>query len=325
MSNDLCEQHIIYIGNPNITLLKELEKKFILHRITPRKHNLLKNIFETKKLIKTYHFDVVHCHLTETSFIPLYFSKKYKVKIRIAHSHNCVINKKPFIKRILLSICKKLTTHYANKYVACGQDAGKYLFGEKEFKVMKNAIDIKKYIFNEDIRNNFRNKYNIPNNAYVVGNIGRFTYQKNQEFLLKLSDKLNKNIFLFFIGEGPNLSDLKKKYKSDRIIFTGNINNVYNYYSMFDLFVLPSIWEGLPIVGIEAQVSGLPCIFSKNITSEINILDTNKYIDLNAQKWIDSINKMIVNENRKKNLDLISSIYNIDNMKQFIYDLYEIK
>ena len=240
LDSNLFEHHIIYIGEEDKNTYDHLiSKGYILHKTAARRKHLLKNLIEVKTLFKNNHFDVVHSHLSESSFIPLYFAKKAKVPIRIAHCHNYDVRKKNIIQTALFGISKKMTNRYCNKMVACGVDAGKYLFGKKPFVVLKNAIDVDKYRYNSSIREKLLRDYNIKKGSIVVGNIGRLCNQKNQMFLLDIFKELNKNIYLVMIGSGPDenrLLETTKQINSDRIIMLKERKDAFLFYNLFSIY-----------------------------------------------------------------------------------------
>lgn len=292
------EFHILYQRKATQKNRDEFEKIGVFMKEIPGKvKHPLKNYYETKKYLKDNDIDVVHAHMTLVNFIPLLAAKKLGLKLRISHSHNNDVRKKSNVKKFFEKIMKKLTLYYSNIRMACGVDAGQYLYENKDFIVLNNALDLEKYKYDIKKGKILREKYDISSNSFVIGNIGRFTEQKNQIFLLDIFSEINKRFkdsYLLIIGDGDLRENLVKHAKDlnvyDKVIFTGIIDNVNDYYSMMDLFVLPSLWEGLPVVGIEAQASGLKCLFSKNIDKNVCVLENNiKMLPLELEKWVNAI------------------------------------
>lgn len=173
---------------------------------------------------------------------------------------------------------------YSTINIACGKDAGEYMFLDNKYCILNNALDLEKYKYNINFRNEIRTKYMIKDNEILLGHIGRFTYQKNQEFLLDLINKLPSKYKLMMVGDGENFENINKmiidRNLKDRVVLTGIVNNTNEFYSSFDLFVLPSRWEGLPVVGLEAQANGLYSVMSNNIDKNVNIINKVDFLNI---------------------------------------------
>lgn len=252
------------------------------------------NLFNENPDIK-----IMHSHNGELAYQSLLGAYKKGIKTRICHAHNTKIE--PNLKKPLKLLYKTQLKKVANHYWGCGVDAVRFYFGDKvikenKFMVLHNAIDVDKFIYNEEKRKELREKMNLQN-KFVIGHVGRFMEQKNHDFILdmfKLVVKKEPNAVLLLLGDGELQEKMKKKASNlgieNAIRFMGNINNVNDMYQVMDTFILPSLFEGLPVVGIEAQAAGLKCFFSKNITTEVKITDNVKYISLDKiEDWCDSI------------------------------------
>lgn len=259
--------------------------------------NPLKSIeyqsFMKKLFIDHPEYRIIHCQNETMGYYALKAAKKSKVPVRIAHSHNTLIRKD--FKYLIKEYCKQKLNSVANVEVACGKEAGLFLFGD-EVMTIKNAIDTSKFVFNKSIRRKMRKKYNLID-KYVIGNVARFEPQKNHDFLIDIFNvyaKKDKKAVLVLVGTGSLKKKIETKVKklgiSEKVIFLGDISNVYEVYQMMDIFLLPSFHEGLPVVGVEAQVASLPCIFSSNITKEIDIQDS-KFLDIDnsTNEWCNEI------------------------------------
>jgi len=243
---------------------------------------------ELTKILKENNYKIVHSHINTLSIFPLRAAKKAGVPIRIAHSHSTT-NKQEWKKNILKQILRPFSKMYATHYMCCSELAGRWLFGNKEYDkgnvyLLNNAIDIDKFKYNKVIRDRIRKEYNISKDTLVVGHIGRFVKQKNHEYLIDIYNEIykqNKNSILLLAGQGPLMDSIKTKVKelnlSNNVKFLGQINNPNELYQAMDVFVLPSLYEGLPVVGVEAQSSGLLCILSTSMTKETKVLDSNLY------------------------------------------------
>lgn len=255
---------------------------------------------ELKDLFLKNKYEIVHSHITTLNVFPLRIAKKCHVKVRISHAHSTA-GKGEFVRNCIKYILRPFSKVYANYYFACGEYAGRWLYGKKTFKngkitIINNAIDISKFAFDNELRKKVRYDLKIDENCTVIGHIGRFVKQKNHLFLLDVFSTLcskNKNIKLLLIGNGPLVKDFMLKAKKhnilSNIIYIESTKNIFEYYNAMDIFVLPSIYEGLPVVGVEAQYNGLTCLFSNRITKEISLLDSSKFIELDVNKWVDEI------------------------------------
>lgn len=207
----------------------------------------------------------------------------------IVHSHNS-------------STIYNIYTHYVFRFFlkhlniirfACGQDAGKWMFANKKFTVIKNGINVSEFSFNKEIRKKIREKYNWEN-KFIIGHVGRFNKQKNQEFLVKSFATFvqkNPDSLLVLIGEGELENEIKILSKklgvSHKVVFLGVRDDVNELYQGMDLFVFPSLFEGLPVVLVEVQSSDLASVISNNITTEVDIID-NIYrlpVNTNEDEW----------------------------------------
>ena len=270
-------------------------------------------------------YKIVHGHMQ--SMMPLYLriAKKHNVSVRIAHSHNNSYEKS--LKGFILHIFSRLSKYYSNVNFACSNDAGKYLFKKKEFSVIYNGIDFNKFVFSLNSRLKIRNELNINDNIVLIGNIGRTEKQKNQFFLLDFFSKIvkkNKNYRLIIIGTGSlenKLIEYSKKLQiSNNVIFKKNINNINEYMCAMDAFCLPSLYEGLGIVLIEAQVSGLKCFATKDtVAKETNISNNIKYLPLNSDEWA---NNLLNCSNNYERIECSNNQFDIKNVATDLENRY---
>lgn len=260
----------------------------------------------------------------------LRLAKKYGIKRRIVHSHNSRMlddGAEGYIKKYIHKYHKRKIGLYATDLWACSNDAAKWMFPQALFyrlKIIKNAINVDLYKFQENKREYLRKKYRL-HNSFVIGNVGRLSYQKNQIFLLKVFKKFqekNKNSKLVLMGDGEKKNELKLEARKlnieDDVLFLGMVKDTASWYSAFDVFAFPSLFEGLGIAGIEAQANGLPVIATKDkIPYEIKINNNFEFIELDnsTNEWVEGLTKFkritnqkqISNNFKEKGFDIFSA------------------
>lgn len=323
-------------NNPGIIeeyLIKKNVKVF--HLINRRKHPVLSAVQFYKFLLRN-HFDIIHFHGNFEIVLEFIAAKFAKEENLIVHSHNYK-KKLPIILKIINHIAQKLFVLYAKMCIGCSKAAGYYGFGNikkiDNYVTLYNSIEIDKYKYNENTRSIVRKQLNIQTNEFVIGTIGRLTKQKNQIFLLNVIEKLrsyNQFIKVLIVGEGEDCNLLKKfvvKNKlNDIVIFLGVRKDIPDLLNSMDLFILTSKYEGLPIVGVEAQASGLPCLFSEEITQEIKIFDKVLFLSVNdIEIWVKTIKKVIKessSDNRNRLFDSRICKYNIQDMAIQLAKIY---
>lgn len=303
--------------------------------IPPYKH-VFKYMKALKKIFKENQYDIVHSNMSTMSVFTLRAAKKAGIKVRIAHSHS-TSNKKEWKKNILKNMLRPFSKKYSTHYFTCSELAGRYLFGDKTFDkgqvtIINNAIDINRFKYNKESRNSIRKELGITDDMVVIGNVGRFQAQKNQTYLLDIYNeyqKINPNSKLLILGDGPLREELKEKTAklnlNDKVIFAGVKTNPEDYYSAMDCFVLPSLYEGLPVVGIEVQASNLPFFMSDTITKECMLNDNVYSLSINDEpkNWATFINeKVIVNPDRGEST-LSGTKYDLKTEVNVVCKLYE--
>lgn len=287
--------------------------------LPPRKSECFKHYYKLYKELKNNSFDIIHVHGNSSMMaIELTIAWLCGIKTRIAHSHNTVCQNM-IVHKLINRYFKMMYT----KALACGMDAGEWLFGKNNFEVLPNAIDVSKFCYDEKIRNEIRDKYDL-NDKYVIGHIGRFNEQKNHKYLIKIFSeciKYNDSIYMMLVGEGPIKKEIEKMIKLDglesRVILCGGTSVPEQFYSAFDAFVLPSLYEGLPVVLLEAQLSGLLCYVSDTITKEMDAGEINWFsIKENPSKCaLLILNHINEYRNRKETFNLILSQFPQYNIK----------
>lgn len=255
-------------------------------------------------------YDIVHVHIPNAAFIVLRYAKKYGIKVRILHSHNAR-GADGAVKKIRNYLLNQWGIRYANQYFACSVKAGNYLFGEKrcgQLVVLPNAIRLERYAFDEKKQKIIRESLGVKEHELLLGHIGRFAEQKNHEGLLKIFAETRRqgmDTKLVLLGDG----ELREKTGQlaeelgikDQVLFAGVVANVPDYLSAMDIFLLPSLYEGLPVVCVEAQAAGLPCLISDQVTREIALTEQVWFLaNGNLDSWCDRIRKISA-EGRSRN------------------------
>ena len=270
-----------------------------IYRLTFREDgNFGKYLRDLDNFFRTHRdYQIVHSHMASTSFFTLRAAKKYGVPVRIIHSHNTSTENtlKGRLKHLMLT----QSARYANHFFACGVSAGNYLFHGKSFYVVHNAIDLEK----------FKNASaptpdKLPKalqDKFIIGHIGRFNTQKNHIFLLDVFEKFheaNLDSVLVLVGEGELEQTIRasvtKRNLNDAVFFLGVRNDAHCLYKLFDVFVLPSLFEGLPVVGIECQAAGIRSIMSDKITDEVKLTNYVEFapIDMGVAPWVSALEKI---------------------------------
>lgn len=280
---------------------------------------------ELKKILKNGNYKIVHSHVNSLSVFPLFVAKRVGIPIRIAHSHSSSSRAEKY-RNIMKNFLKIFSKTFATNYFCCSEYAGRWLFGNKAYEegkvfLLNNAIEIEKFAYDDRLRKNKRQELNLKDSTLVIGHIGRFMKQKNHDFLIDIFKEIqlmNPNSMLILAGQGLLEDEIKNKVNklnlNKCVKFLGQVEDANALYQVFDIFVLPSLYEGLPVVGVEAQASGLLCILSDNMTKETKILDSTKFLSLerSSQEWaqeiVNSIKEFRRHDTEK---EIIESRFNI--------------
>lgn len=295
----------------------------------PKYRAFMKNLFAEHSDIK-----IVHAHNGALAYYALREAQRNHIPYRIAHSHNSKINWD--MKWPMKQYCRAHLKNAATDFWGCGELAVEFYFGKdiaknKKYTLIRNAIEEERFIFQPKVRERLRKQYQVGE-KFVVGHVGRFMYQKNHTYLIDIFEQVHKknpNSVLLLIGEGELEEKIREKISKkglmDAVIFTGSIPNVNEMYQMMDVFLLPSLYEGLPVVGVEAQASGVPCIFSDTVTEEVRITDVTEFISLTVspERWADEILKHTKDMERKDmTSEIINAGYSIYTEAQKLQQLY---
>lgn len=252
------------------------------------------------KLFKKEKYDVVHAYNSMMNYFPMYAAKKAGIKVRISESLSMAApgEWKTYAKYML----RPLSHLYTNYYMACGEDCGAFQFGKKALKdgkiaIFKTAINTEFNRYQPELREQTRKKFGWEDKV-VYGFIGRFEHQKNPIFLIDVMSEIRKrqeNAQFVIIGAGHLEQQMKERIKEtgieDSMSWLGRREDIQQFYNAFDAFLLPSRYEGLPVVGLESQSCGLPMIFSTAVTPEASACELGHFIDLaeGAAAWAEKI------------------------------------
>lgn len=303
-----------------------------IYRIAKINDSIKQRNADLKKIIRKNYYDIVHDNSAYKAFFSLKTAKKCGVKVRIAHSH-LASPPESFFGKCIRMFFTFLTKRYATNLFACGQLAGEWTWGKSCFRngkvfVMKNAIDSARFTFSPAIREKIRRELHLKDTDIVIGNIARFTFQKNHEFLINVFyelSKINENYVLVLVGTGELESTIKGQVEAlgltEKVIFTGVRSDTFELYNAFDSFILTSRFEGLPVTFVEAQANGLTTFGADTITREIKLNPNVHYLSLNASyaewaKAIDTTSKVRISISSEQ------FTYDIDKVTKQIHNKY---
>lgn len=285
-------------------------------------------------LMRTEHYDVIHAHTMFNSGWAMLAGKMTGVPIRIAHSHSIRgFEKRGLLKTVYEKTMRHLILAFATDLVACGREAGAWLYGEKvssqRGKLIYNGIDLDVYAFDDAARDEIRAKLGLQD-AFVIGHAGHLAAVKNQAFLLELMPRvlpIKPNAHLLLLGDGTDRTMLEEKirdlYLQEHVIMTGNVSNVGAYLSAMDVFAFPSLYEGMPLSLVEAQANGLPCCVSDRIPADAKITDLVRSLPLEPDEWILPLTQATRDGTDHALEQLRTEGFGIDGMLKKIYELYE--
>lgn len=298
----------------------------VYHLIKPRPFNFLNFIWDLNNFFKENSFDILHNHLTSYGVFHHYFAFRYNIKMRISHSRSNRFGTgifKNLLKFIMSIGIRYLSTHR----LAVTFEAGKLIYGRKNFTVFRNSIDKTIYTKNKSFRISFRDKYNFKGDNIVIGHIGRFTSEKNHVFIIKLFRNLlkyNSNYRLVLVGKGKLREFIVKETKKMRIFefitFIEKVDNSVEVLNGIDILVFPSLYEGMPGVLLEAQAIGCPVVFSSRITKDATVSYMSYRLPLKQLDWIKTIE--LVCKGNYSSIVTINPIVNLQDQAEYLSNLY---
>lgn len=309
-----------------------------IYKIPGRRENIKENRNQLKKIIRENNYDFVHNNVLTWSYsdgitLPL----KYSSSQVIVHSHNSYMNPGMYTRRILNFVNRRLNKKDNIVRLACSKEAGKWLFSNKEFKIIPNGIVTKDFKFSSKIRSEYRKKFNVENKKVFL-NVGRLSYQKNHRFLFQWFTEIYKrdhNSVLFLVGDGELKNDLKREVEllnlASNIKFLGIRQDVKNLMFMSDVLLFPSFYEGLPVVLVEAQATGLKAVISNTISKEIDITPNIERIDISkspsqyAELALKKASEISISDRNKAYLKVREAGYDIANTVKMLEEIYSVE
>ena len=309
-----------------------------IYRICPPyPQNYFRYTRDIRKLFKEHpEYKIIHCNMMELGLLAYREAKRCHVPVRICHAHTAPGKERLTLKGMIRGAYKKCMKPYVTHKFACGKAAAEWVFGKNSIDdviYMKNAVDVDLFRYNESVERNVRSEFHIEN-KYVVGHVGRFFEPKNHPFIIDIFaevSKRNLNAVLMLVG-GGELDDAcmnatKEKVKrlglEEKVIFTGVREDVHRLLQAFDVFILPSLCEGFPVVLVEAQAAGLRCVVSDRVTEECNIVSSVDYIPLEAGavKWAEHILRISYQKQDTKS-QIINAGYDIHTNAAWLQNFY---
>lgn len=275
-------------------------------------------------------YKIVHCHAYTIGYFCLKAAKKAGIPVRIAHSHsNAAVHNVKLPAKLLM---QKLFTLYSTDLFACSEEAGKFAFKGRKFNIIQNAIDSQNFVANANIRKEVRKELELED-KFVVGHVGRMQPEKNHDFLINVFAEIKKKKMdaeLILVGTGPLEEKVKDKVAekrlSDCVHFLGNRKDMNRIYQAMDVFVFPSLFEGLGIVAIEAQAVGIPIVCSEGLPPETDItpIYQKKMLSEGAEKWADAALEMAKNSKAHTNMQqyVIDAGFDMDVTAKYMENYY---
>lgn len=300
MDKDKVQFDFVVHKNPVKNFADEVKKGGgRVYEVTPYTKNIFAFTYEIYQIIKKGKYSIVHSNMNSLSGFPLLAAWLAGARGRILHNHTTDV-KSEGLRTMLKRVLRPFAKLFANRYFACSELAANWMYGKEAVRngkvtIIPNAIDLDRFALNSKKRNELRKTMGLEN-KFVLGHVGRFVYPKNHSFLIDVFAKVvekRPDAVLLLIGDGPLRGQIEEKVNalgiSGKVLFLGNRNDVADLYNVMDVFVLPSFYEGLPVVAVEAQANGLKCVFSDKVTIESKFLPQTEFLALNMQEWIAKI------------------------------------
>ena len=281
----------------------------VYHTTLMDDYNLPKYVRALDRLFREHpEYRIVHGHLNSPAFFYLGAAKRHGVRHRILHCH-CP-GKINTLKGNIKHLVSQISPLNANIRLACSTEAGDYLFKNRDFEVIPNGVDAARFRFNPESREEVRRRLGLDG-KFVIGHVGRFYYEKNHEYILDVFKAVRERIpqaALILLGEGKLMEAVREKARAlgieDSVHFMGLIRDCAPYYQAMDAFMMPSLYEGLPLTGLEAQFAALPCLFSDTVSPEVKFSPEAQFLPIgeeNIGRWTDALEEVF-----RRNIDRAS-------------------
>ncbi len=290
---------------------------------------------ELKKLMAKYPYTAVHAHTMFSIGWVMLAAKQMNIPVRVSHAHSALIDGKGIVKTIYETAMRSLILAFSTDLVACGQKAGERLYGKKAYnkrgKLILNGINTESFRFSDEKRKTIRTKLNLQN-KFVIGHTGRLAEVKNQSFIIELLPALLKkreDTVLLLLGDGDDRKMLEEKVENlnlqNNVIFAGSICNVQDYLNAMDIFVFPSLYEGMPLSILEVQANGLPCVISDTVPPDVFLTDLIHPLSLNDAEdtWIEKIISVQRNTATDYPEELKNAGFDTETAMKKVYSIYE--
>lgn len=300
---------------------KSLEAGQQVERYNDARHRgILPSFIQTMRFFREHSYDVLHCNASAKGMLVLFCAMRFGLKVRILHSHCAKVVTKSPVKRVAANLLKQPAKAFATHYAACSSEAGEFLFGARAVErglveIVPNAIELQRFAYDRFARDEVREELGASANMRVYADVARFQPQKNQSFLVKAFAHVlerEPDSLLVLVGEGDEQQDCERLVEElgicDKVKFLGLRHDVNRLDQGFDVFVMTSLFEGLPVVSVEAQAAGLPCLLSSGITREACVLPESKMLslDCSSEEWADVMVSMEAPRNRSSSLENVA-------------------
>lgn len=265
-----------------------LEREFLalgaeLYFVTPKKRSVVRNLMEVWRIVRAGDYDAVHCHQNQHNWFSLAIAWLCRVPVRISHAHGVAK-----VRRWQRWLIRWLATDF----VSCSEVAGRSIYGEYPYIVLRNSISVEAFRFKEEARIALRRQFNLEG-RFVLLQVGRFSAEKNQQFAVELLAALDERFVLVFVGAGPLekivRAEVEARKLSSRVTFLGERTDVAQVMAMADLLLLPSLAEGFGICAIEGQAAGLPVLASRAVPDEVKLTELVEFLPLEVEAWAQQI------------------------------------